>query len=127
MMALPRQDDFAERRKHLSNLNDEQLKARFWDLAHKIASPLVFLARHHTSPSIERSVLLRMGFSSLEAKEIVNRCLEQGLLGKGAGHCVLRLSEAIGLSYRDAGLKLATGDGWEELKKIWSDTVNEGG
>ena len=46
-------------------LTDEELEARFWELAQEVVDPLVELARTHTSPSIERSVLMRMGIDSL--------------------------------------------------------------
>lgn len=80
---------------------------------------MVELARTHTSPSVERSVLLRMGFSSMEAKEIVDKCVEQELLGKGAGHAVWRLSQLTGIPYREAGLRLGQGLGWDQLRAYW--------
>lgn len=117
-----REDDYLKRRRHLAALSDEELYQRFWDMAEKIVTPLVEMARTHTSPSIERSVLLRMGFSSLEAKEIVNRCEEHGLLGKGAGHVIWKLAKHRGLGIREAGLSLI-GDryeqSWEEVKHLF--------
>ena len=68
---MERADDFAARRAHLKDLTEEQLEARFWELAGRLMDPLVETARTHTSPSIERSVLLRMGFSSVEAAAVV--------------------------------------------------------
>ena len=53
-------------------MTNDQLKDRFWQLAFEIVKPLSDLADAHTSPSIERSVLLRMGFSSLDAQAIVS-------------------------------------------------------
>ncbi len=44
-----------------------------------IVAPLIEEARTHTTPSIERSVLLRMGFSSIEAKALVARMHERRL------------------------------------------------
>lgn len=116
---MERADDFAARRAHLADLSDEQLKARFWELAAKVVGPIVENAKTQTSPSIERSVLLRMGFSSIEAQAIVNHCLTYGFLGKGAGHAVLKLAELEKIAYRDAGLKLAAGEGWDALKGVW--------
>lgn len=113
-----RPDDYHERRKHLADLSDEELRERFWNLTEDIVTPLVELARTHTSPSIERSVLLRMGFSSLEAKEIVERIADQGLLGRGAGHVVLKVAGAHGLSARDAGLALVDGKYLEGLVEL---------
>ena len=71
MKHLERADDFDTRRAHLRDLSDEDLHAYFWALVEKIVDPLIEEARTHTTPSIERSVLLRMGFSSIEAKALV--------------------------------------------------------
>lgn len=121
-----REDDYLKRRRHLAALSDEELYQRFWDLAEKIVTPLVEMARTHTSPSIERSVLLRMGFSSLEAKEIVNRCEEYGLLGKGAGHVIWKLAKHRGLGIREVGLSLIEDryeQIWEEVKHLFRKDV----
>jgi D-ornithine 4,5-aminomutase subunit alpha len=114
-----RPDDFEVRRRHLEGLTDEQLKQRFWQLTEEIVSPLVDLARTHTSPSVERSVLLRMGFSSLEAKEIVERVLDHGLLGKGAGNVVARVAAARDMDVREAGLAMMEGQHWDEAVRIF--------
>lgn len=110
-----RKDDFSSRREHLKGMSDEQLHAHFWSLVDRMVQPLVEEARRHTSPSIERSILLRMGFSSLETKPLVNRMLEKGLLGRGAGNLVLELAQKNGISVRQAGLGLIEGKYWEEL------------
>ncbi len=110
-----RKDDFNSRREHLATMTDEQLHDHFWSLVDRMVQPLVEEARMHTSPSIERSVLLRMGFSSLETKPLVNRMLEKGLLGHGAGKLVLELAQKKGISVRDAGLGLIDGKYWEDL------------
>ncbi len=112
---MQREDDFKIRRKHLVNMSDEQLEDRFWDYADKVVKPLVELAHNHTSPSIERSVLLRMGFSSIEAGDIVRHCHKHGFLGKGAGHVVLKLAKLKSISYFEAGKILAEGNGWDEI------------
>lgn len=116
---MQRLDDFSERRKKLAHLSNEELRQRFWELTGKVADPLVELARTHTSPSIERSVLLRMGFSSLESKAIVEKVSELGLLGKGAGHVVLKTAKALGLEYREAGRAMAAGQHWEVVEEIF--------
>lgn len=112
---MERSDDFKKRREHLRDLSDEQLNDRFWELVHKIIQPIIEEARTHTSPSIERSVLLRMGFSSIEAKAIVNRMVEQGVLGHGAGNLVLRLSQERRMPIREAGLALMRDEHWEQV------------
>ena len=93
---------FEKRRETLKKMNDEQLKARFWELCNKVVEPVLDLARTHTSPSIERAVLLRMGVDSVSSHGVVDRILEAGLLGKGAGHVVLRLSQKSGQDIRGA-------------------------
>lgn len=93
---------FEKRREQLKNLSDEELKARFWELCNQMVEPIVELAKTHTSPSIERSVLLRMGIDSISAHGVVDRILEAGLLGKGAGHVVLKLSQKTSVDVRGA-------------------------
>jgi D-ornithine 4,5-aminomutase subunit alpha len=57
---MKRADDFEQRRAHLANLTDEELYERFWKLANEIVDPLLELGKKNTTPSIERSILLRM-------------------------------------------------------------------
>lgn len=109
---------FEERRTHLAKMNDEQLRAYFWKLADEAVLPMVELAKTHTSPSIERSVLLRMGFSSIESKAIVDVVERAGLLGKGAGGVLYRLHRMTGKSIRDAGLYLLSG-GIDEAIRLY--------
>jgi len=116
---MERADDFEARRKHLASLSDEQLKERFWELTNKVVTPIIETARTHTSPSIERSILLRMGFNSMQAKEIVNHCTSYDYLRKGAGHAVLKYAEMQKIPYLEAGEKLAAGEGWDVLKGVW--------
>ncbi len=113
---MQRADDLETRRRHLEGLSDDQLKERFWRLAEDIVKPLCQLAHTHTSPSIERSVLLRMGFSSLEAMSIVSWAAKTGLLGKGAGHLVLEYAKVKQIGYLEAGRDLSSGNGWDEVK-----------
>ncbi len=93
---------FEERQKELHALSDEELKERFWQLCNQVVDPIVDLAKTHTSPSIERSVLLRMGIDSITAHGVVDRVREAGLLGKGAGHVVLKVAQKTGLDIRGA-------------------------
>ncbi len=115
MSASQRPDDFESRRQHLRALSDQELHGYFWRLIEQIVEPLVAEARTHTSPSIERSVLLRMGFSSLESKALVERMREKGLLGQGAGKLVLALARRHRRSVREAGLALLAGEYWQDL------------
>lgn len=93
---------FEARRERFKDMSDEALKAHFWDLCDQIVAPIVDLAHTHTSPSIERSILLRMGIDSLTAHGVVDRVHQAGLLGKGAGHVLLRLAEKQGSDVRAA-------------------------
>jgi D-ornithine 4,5-aminomutase subunit alpha len=115
MSSLERADDFEIRRQRLRAMSDEELHRHFWTLVERIVAPLIEEARTHTTPSIERSVLLRMGFSSLEAKALVGRFGERGLLGHGAGRLVLELAKRKGISVREAGGALLAGRYWEEI------------
>ena len=115
MSSTERPDDFAKRREHLQRLSDADLHSYFWKLVDQIIVPLIEEARTHTSPSIERSVLLRMGFSSIEAKAIVQQMAERNLLTHGAGHLILELAKTNDLSIREVGLGLLDGKYWEQL------------
>jgi len=93
---------FERRRSELRQMTDEELKARFWELCEQVVAPVVELARTHTSPSIERSVLLRMGIDSLSSHGVVERIYQAGLLGRGAGHVVLEVAARQGTDVRGA-------------------------
>ncbi len=127
MKGKERADDYATRRERLATLTEPELEERFWALADRLTKPLVELARTHTTPAIERSVLLRMGFSSMEAKGIVDHCAGAGLMGKGAGHVVLRMARRWRMPLRDAGLRLGLGEGWDEAATEFAaaETVGE--
>ena len=115
-----RKDDYQQRRKHLEGRSDAELKKYFFELSEKVVDPLVEMGKNYTSKSIERSVLLRMGFSSIEAKSIVDLLGENDLLRKGAGHCVYKLSNIKNVSIRDAGMLISDGKGIDELKEVFS-------
>ncbi len=117
---MRREDDFQVRREHLAKMTEEQLENRFWELAEKLVDPIIDLGYKNTSPSIERSVLLRMGFSSVEAKAIVDNAIDRGLIGKGAGHIVYRLAKAKNLPIREAGLLLVDNTHWDEVKAMFN-------
>ena len=116
---MKRADDFAERRKPIANLSDEELYKRFWEVSEKVVDPLLALGYKNTTPSIERAVLLRMGISSLETKPIVEGCIDRGLMGKGAGHVVYKLANAKKISIKEAGTLLATGKCWDEAANLF--------
>ena len=97
-----RQERLDLRIRALDELPDEELKARFWSLCEQVVDPMVGLARTHTSPSIERSVLLRMGIDSVSSQGVVMIVGQAGLLGKGAGHVLLRLAQRQGTDVRAA-------------------------
>jgi len=118
-MADKRTDDFSSRREHLAALSDAELKARFFSLAEEIVDPLIQLSKKSTSPSVERSVLLRMGFSSLEAGAIVNHVLDLGLMGKGAGNIVLKTAEKLKEEYLKVGREMAEGKHLDTAKKLF--------
>ncbi len=116
---MKRDDDFEKRRKDLAKLTEDQLKDKFWELAEKIVNPMIDLAKTHTTPAVERSVLLRMGFSSLEAKDIVSNTMDRGLMGKGAGNVIYRVAKELGRDYREVGKELAQGKHWDKAVQIF--------
>ena len=115
MQRPERPDDFETRRKPLRDLSDEALHDYFWMLVDKITAPLIEEARTYTTPSIERSVLLRMGFSSQDAQLLVTSIQERGLLAHGAGRIVLELARMKGSTLHEAGAALLAGQYWDEL------------
>jgi D-ornithine 4,5-aminomutase subunit alpha len=115
MRRVERPDDFDSRRAKVRKMSDEELHAHFWALVDQIVQPLIEEARTHTTPSIERSVLLRMGFSSVEAKTLVSGFAKRGLLGHGVGRLVLELARRKGISVTEAGAALLDGRCWEEF------------
>ena len=116
---MKRTDDYEQRRQHLANLTDEELEKRFWDLAEKVVDPLLELGKKNTTPAVERSVLLRMGFSSIEVKPIIEGVMNKGLMRKGAGNVVWRLSKKLGVSVREAGLALSEGKHWDLVDSLF--------
>lgn len=114
-----RKDDFNERRKHLKHMSDQELKDYFYELSAKIIDPLVEDGYKNTSPSIERSILLRMGFSSIQAKAIVNILHEHDLLKKGAGHCVYKISKDKNIKIITAGVEIQEGKHIDYLKEVF--------
>ena len=111
-----RKDDYLERRGHLKNMSDQDLKGYFLKLSDEIVEPLLELAYKNTTKSIERSVLLRMGLSSIQAKAVTEVLNEHRLLSKGAGQCVYLLAKHRNLSIKDAGQLLMNNQGIEFLK-----------
>ena len=116
-MTTEREDDFATRRQHLQGLSDEALHERFWSLVDQIVAPLIDEARTHTTPAIERSVLLRMGLSSVDAKVLVEQMHQRELLGHGAGQLLLELAKLKGLTVEQAAAALLNGEHWQELPR----------
>ena len=112
---MQRNDNYADHRDRLAKMSDEHLHQYFWQLVDRIIDPLIEEAKIHTSPAIERSVLLRMGFSSLEAKAIVNKMTEKRVLGHGAGKIILELALKHRITVREAGLGLIKDEYWEEV------------
>jgi D-ornithine 4,5-aminomutase subunit alpha len=118
---MARPDTFSQAREHLQSLSDDELQLRFWELSGACVGPLVELARTHTSPSIERSVLMRMGIDSITCKAVVAECETRGLLGHGAGHVVLVAMRGWGVDAPVAAARLASGEGWDTVETHWGD------
>lgn len=116
---MKRADDYQARRAHLSKMSDEELKNYFWQLTEKLVDPLIEMGRTNTTPAVERSVLLRMGFSSLEAKPLVEGAIEHNLIGYGVGNVIYRFAKANKMEIREAGLKLLKGDSWARAEELF--------
>lgn len=111
---------FEKRQTELKQMSDAELRERFWELCDQLVEPIVDLSKTHTSPSIERSVLLRMGIESISAHGVVDRIYEAGLLGKGAGYVVLKLSQKTGMNIREAAAAIL------ENKDVLQDLFSDG-
>jgi D-ornithine 4,5-aminomutase subunit alpha len=120
----PRKDDFEERSKKLQKMTDEQLDNYFWELVEKVVDPMIDMASKNTSQSLERSVLLRMGFNSMQAKVLVNKIFEKHLLSKGAGHIVWKVAKENNLSVKEAGEKMVDDQLWDEVDRIFKGGEN---
>ena len=116
---MRREDDFEQRRQHIANLTDEELYNRFWELTEQVVAPLLELGRKNTTPSVERAVLLRMGVSSLDTQKIVEGCMDRGLMGHGAGHVVYKVAKDKDISIREASIKLAQGEYWDDAVALF--------
>lgn len=117
---MKRSDDFEVRSSHLVGVSDAQLYDRFWQLAEQIVNPFLEMGTKYTTPAIERSILLRMGFSSLEAKPIVELAIKKGLMGKGCGNLVWKLSKNKEITIREAGLALSEGKYWADVESLFT-------
>lgn len=106
-MSEDRLKKYENRLTQLHKLSDEELKSRFWELCNKIVEPMIDYGKSYTSPSIERSVLLRMGIDSTLTQGVVKRVCEANLLGKGAGNVVLKLSQKKKISISEAAKQIA--------------------
>jgi D-ornithine 4,5-aminomutase subunit alpha len=116
---MAREDTFRKVRGHLAGLSDEELEARFWELAQQVVDPLVELGRTHTSPSIERSVLMRMGLDSPTCAAVVSECEKRGVLGHGCGHVVWHCARQWDVPVAEAARRLASGEGWDVVAAKW--------
>ena len=113
-----RNDDFNQRSKHLKHMSDQELKAYFFKLTDQLVDPLLDLARDYTTPAIERSILMRMGFSSIEAKAITDKVFESELLSYGAGHIVYLYAKNKNLSIREAGLNILEDQNLNQIAEV---------
>ena len=118
---MERQDDFETRRVKygVDKMTDEELYNRFWELTAQVVDPLLELGRKNTTPSVEKAVLLRMGISSLDTQKIVQGCMDNGLMGHGAGHVVYKISKDKNISISEAGTALANGEYWQDAVALF--------
>lgn len=121
MSVQRKEDTFLEDRKHLEGLSDQEIHDRFWELTGEIIAPLLDLAEKNTTPSVERSILLRLGFSSIEAKALVEKVMDYGLMPKGAGHVVYIASKENNVSIKEAGFGLIEGKYWDSVTNYFKE------
>jgi D-ornithine 4,5-aminomutase subunit alpha len=60
-----------------------------------------------------------MGFSSLEAKPLVEGAIDRGLISKGVGHVVYRISKEKSIPLRQVGLEMIEGKHWDDAVAIF--------
>lgn len=123
MSVKAKADTFENDRAHLKGLSDQEIHERFWKLTQEIIDPFLDLAHKNTTPSVERSVILRMGFSSMEAKVLVDKVMDHNLMSKGAGHVVYAVSKEKNISIREAGLALIEDKYWDDVLAYFSKGV----
>ncbi len=70
-------------------------------------------------------MLLRLGFNSLEAKELVQAISDQGLLSKGAGHVVYVAARNWACDALTAGRRLLAGEGWDMVQAHFREGGND--
>jgi len=99
---MNREEKINQRLQLYMSYTDEQLYDLFWQATADLVDPLLTMAQEYTSPSIERSVLLRMGANSVEAKAIVEKCVESEILTYGAGHFIYFIKNHSELSLKEA-------------------------
>ena len=116
--------DFSVRTEQLKEMDDQELYDSFWELAGKVVEPMLEAGKVYTTLSVERSVLLRMGFNSIEAGAIVDGVISHNLLGKGAGHVVWRLSQKLDKSVLETGEALARGEYWDEVPGLFGEVAS---
>jgi len=119
MAVEKKEDTYLQDRAHLADLSDQEIYEKFWALTEQIIAPLLDLGVKNTTPSVERSVLLRLGFSSIEAKAIVEKVMDHGLMAKGAGHVVYVASKENNVSIKEAGLGLLEDKYWDSVKNYF--------
>lgn len=119
MSVQRKEDTFLEDRKHLESLSDQEIYDKFWALTQEIIDPLLDLAENNTTPSVERSILLRLGFSSIEAGLLVEKVMDYSLMSKGAGHVVYIASKENNVSIKEAGLGLIEGKYWDSVTNFF--------
>lgn len=121
MSVQRKEDTFLQDRKHLESLTDQEIHDKFWALTQQIIDPLLDLANKNTTPSVERSVLLRLGFSSIDAQALVNKVMDYGLMPKGAGHVVYIAAKENKISIKEAGLGLIDGKYWDSVTTFFKE------
>lgn len=121
---MKRTDDFQERRVHLANLTDDQLEARFWELANKLVDPFLKWVTSTPHPPLNVPFCCAWGFLPSKQKPLLTAAIEHNLIAHGAGNVIYRLAKAQNSEIRPAGLALADGKLWDEAEKLFDGGNN---
>ena len=110
-----------------ADLADEHIHKEFWKSGQSSDDSLSDFAHTCTSPHVECSSLVAMGFSDDEAQAIIKGAIKYRIICKGCSHVVLELRRARGIGLREAGLLLAAGDesAWTEAAARYPELCEE--
>lgn len=118
---MKRADDFAERRKHIANLTDQELYDRFWALIRAGGCPAAGAGPQEYHPLGRACRAAADGHLLSGNPEDCGGLYGHSLMSHGAGHVVYKLSREKNLSIPEAGHLLAQGKYWDEAAALFKE------